>query len=48
MPTSCGLRAWITADSRGQRLVISDETTRDAMTVSGRWLSAFEPVEVRR
>ena len=48
MPPSCGLRAYATADSRGQRLVLSDEVDRDAMSVSGRWLSAADPVAVRR
>jgi hypothetical protein len=48
MPASCGIRAYATADSRGQRLVLSDEYDRDAMSVSGRWISAVNPVEVRQ
>lgn len=48
MPASCGIRAYATATNQGQRLVLSDEYDRNAMGVSGRWISARNPVEVRQ
>jgi len=45
--TSDGLQAHVTADSRGQAFILTDETSVDDAQVSGRWLKSSSPVEIQ-
>jgi len=45
--TSDGLQAHVTADSRGQALVLTDEMNVDDAQQSGRWLKSSSPVEIQ-
>jgi len=44
--TSDGLRAHIAADSRGQWIVLTDETDINSAQASGRWIKTINPAEI--
>jgi hypothetical protein len=46
--TSDGLRAHISAGSRGQWFILTDETDMDAAQVSGRWIKTVDAVEIEQ
>jgi hypothetical protein len=46
--TSDGIRARQASDGRGEWFLLTDELSADDAQVSGRWLKARNPVEVRQ
>lgn len=42
------MNAHVTADSRGQAFVLTDEDSLDDAQASGRWLKTTDPVEARQ